>query len=151
MLMCVSNPSRFSVGATTRLAASGRTGSPSLARMGARRGSLTAKAVEPRLAGLKAPWVWSNYPRRRTDGRMLPNVRGLITTRDGASILFEFRGRTIFEGDEPGRQNLVGWFESDNESYRWLNDLVCIAEGGISATGPDMVINVYAGIHELPA
>src|SRR5215207_5729098 len=95
--------------------------------------------------------VWSNYPRRRTDGRMLPNVRGLITTRDGASILFEFRGRTIFEGDEPGRQNLVGWFESDNESYRWLNDLVCIAEGRISATGPDMVINVYAGIHELPA
>jgi hypothetical protein len=48
---------------------------------------------------------------------MLPNVRGLITTQDGASILFEFRGRTIFEGDEPGRQNLVGWFESDHESY----------------------------------
>ena len=57
--------------------------------------------------------VWSNYPRRRTDGRMLPNVRGLITTQDGASIL---RGRTIFEGDEPGRQNFVGWFESDHES-----------------------------------
>jgi len=68
--------------------------------------------------------VWSNYPRRRTDGRMLPNVRGLVTTRDGASILFELRGRTIFEGDEPGRQNLVGWFESDHKSYRWLNDVV---------------------------
>jgi hypothetical protein len=27
--------------------------------------------------------VWSNYPRRRTDGRMLPNLRGLITTNDG--------------------------------------------------------------------
>jgi len=65
--------------------------------------------------------VWSNYPRRRTDGRMLPNLRGLITIDDGASILFELRGRTIFEGDE-GRQNLVGWFESDHESYRWLND-----------------------------
>jgi hypothetical protein len=77
---------------------------------------------------------------------MLPNLRGLITTQDGASILFEFRGRTIFEGDAPGRQNLVGWFESDHENYLWLNDLVCIAEGGISATGPDMVINVYAGI-----
>jgi hypothetical protein len=63
---------------------------------------------------------------------MLPNVRGLIITQDGASI-FEFRGRTIFEGDEPGWQNLVGWFESDDESYRWLNDLVCIAEAGISA------------------
>jgi hypothetical protein len=93
--------------------------------------------------------VWSTYPRRRTDGRMLPNVRGLLTTQDGALILFEFRGRTIFEGDEPGRQNLVGWFESNHESYRWLNDLVCIAEGQISAAGPDMVINVYAGIHEM--
>ena len=95
--------------------------------------------------------VWSNYPRRRTDGRMLPNVRGLITAHDGALILFEFRGRTIFEGDAPGRQNLVGWFESDHERYRWLNDLVCIAEGQISAASPDMVINVYAGIHEMQA
>ena len=32
--------------------------------------------------------VWSNYPRRRSDGRMLPNVRGLITTEDGAAIFF---------------------------------------------------------------
>ena len=75
----------------------------------------------------------------------------LITSQDGALILFEFRGRTIFEGDAAGRQNLVGWFESDHESYRWLNDLVCIAEGQISAAGPDMVINVYAGIHEMQA
>jgi hypothetical protein len=82
---------------------------------------------------------------------MLPNVRGLIITQDGASILFEFRGRTIFEGDEPGRQNLVGWFESDHKSYRWLNDLVCIAEGLISATAGGMVINLYAGIHEMQA
>jgi hypothetical protein len=35
------------------------------------------------------------------------------------------------------------------EIYRWLNDLVCIAEGQISAAGPDMVINIYAGIHEM--
>ncbi len=28
-------------------------------------------------------------------------------------------------------------------------DLVCIAESQISAVGPDMVINVYAGIHEM--
>jgi len=53
-------------------------------------------------------------------------------------VRFEFRGRTIFEGDTPGRQNLVGCFESDHESYRWLNDLVCIAEGQISAAGPDI-------------
>jgi Protein of unknown function (DUF3237) len=91
--------------------------------------------------------VWSNYPRRRTDGRMLPDARGLVTTHDGASILFELRGRTIFEGDEPGRQNLVGWFESDHESYRWLNDVVCIAEGTIDPDG--MEIDIYAGVHEM--
>jgi hypothetical protein len=93
--------------------------------------------------------VWSNYPRRRSDGRMLPNARGLITTDDGASILFELRGRTIFEGDTPGRQNLVGWFEADDERYRWLNDIVCIAEGHIDDEG--MQIRVYAGVHELEA
>jgi hypothetical protein len=81
---------------------------------------------------------------------MLPNLRGLITTQDGASVLAGLRGRTIFEGDE-GRQNLVGWFESDHDSYCWLNDLVCIAEGLISATTGEMVINVDAGIHELQA
>jgi len=93
--------------------------------------------------------VWANYPRRRSDGRMLPDVRGLITTTDGASILFELRGRTIFEGDEPGRQNLVGWLESDHERYRWLNDVVCIAEGQIGAEGIE--IHLYTGIHELSA
>jgi hypothetical protein len=91
--------------------------------------------------------VWSNYPRRRSDGRMLPNVRGLVRTDDGASILFELRGRTIFEGDNPGRQNLVGWFESDDARYRWLNDVVCIAEGLITDAG--MEIHIYAGVHEL--
>jgi hypothetical protein len=57
-------------------------------------------------------------------------------------------GEQFFEGDE-GRQNLVGWLESDHEAYRWLNDLVCIAEGLISAGS--MVINVYTGMHDMQA
>ncbi len=78
--------------------------------------------------------VWSNYPHRRSDERMLPDVRGLIRTDDGASILFELRGRTVFGDDGLGRQNLVGWFEAEDERYRWLNDVVCIAEGVIETT-----------------
>jgi len=93
--------------------------------------------------------VWSNSPRRRSDGQMLPNVRGLITTSDGAAILFELRGRTIFGEDGLGRQNLVGWFESDDGRYRWLNDVVCIAEGMIGTEG--MEIHVYAGVHDMGA
>jgi hypothetical protein len=80
---------------------------------------------------------------------MLPDARGLITTSDGAVILFELRGRTIFGDDGMGRQNLVGWFESDDERYRWLNDVVCIAEGMIGDEGMD--VHVYVGVHELPA
>ena len=91
--------------------------------------------------------VWSNYPRRRSDGRMLPNARGLITTGDGVSILFELRGRTTFGEDGVGRQNLVGWFEAGDPRYRWLNDVVCIAEGLITDDG--MEIRVYAGVVEL--
>jgi hypothetical protein len=91
--------------------------------------------------------VWTNYPRRRSDGRMLPDVRGLVTTSDGASILFELRGRTVFEADGAGRQHLVGWFESDDARYLWLNDVVCIAEGLITDDG--MVIHVFAGVHDL--
>jgi hypothetical protein len=51
-----------------------------------------AKAAEPQRGRIGGSVVWSNYPRRRTDGRMLPNLRGLISTDDGASILFELWG-----------------------------------------------------------
>jgi hypothetical protein len=108
-------------------------------------------AMEPPSAGLRGTVVWSNYPRRRADGCMLPNVRGLITTQDGASILFEFRGRMIFGGDEPGSAEPCRLVRVRSRKLPRLNGLVCIAEGGISATGPDMVINVYAGIHEMLA
>lgn len=93
--------------------------------------------------------VWSNYPRRRSDGRMLPDVRGVITTADGASILLELRGRTVFKAQEPGRQSLVGWLESDHERYRWLNDVVCIAEGRIGEEGIEL--HLFAAMHEMPA
>jgi hypothetical protein len=58
-------------------------------------------------------------PARTT--RVLPisiSARPRITTTDGASILFELRGRTIFEGVETGRQNEVGWLEADHEPGR---------------------------------
>jgi hypothetical protein len=51
--------------------------------------------------------LWSNYPRRCTDGRMLPRVRGLITTQDGASILSR-NGRTLSAGSSPITKATVG-------------------------------------------
>ena len=39
---------------------------------------------------------WANYPRRRSDGAMLPDVHGVIQTDDRAHVLFSLRGRTVW-------------------------------------------------------
>ncbi len=79
---------------------------------------------------------WSNHPRRRGDGAMLPNARGVITTGEGAEILFDLTGRTVWVergGESVGRQLLMTLFESADERYAWLNNTVCISEGVIVA------------------
>jgi hypothetical protein len=94
--------------------------------------------------------IWANHPRRRSDGRMLPDVHGLIVTDDDARILFDFWGRTVFSVDRSrGGQNLIGSFESAADRYTWLNDVVCIAEGTIRPDSNQIDIRVYAGINEL--
>jgi hypothetical protein len=52
--------------------------------------------------------VWSNYPRRRTDGRMLPNLRGLISTDDAASIPSSFAGEQYLKATRDGRTSSDG-------------------------------------------
>ena len=75
---------------------------------------------------------WSNHPRRRGDGTMLPNARGVITTGEGAEVLVDLVGRTVEveRGNETvGRQLMMTLFESADERYSWLNNTVCISEG----------------------
>jgi hypothetical protein len=77
---------------------------------------------------------WSNQPRRRGDGTMLPNARGVITTAEAAEVFFDLTGRTAFvdrDGEKVGRQLLMTLFESEDERYSWLNDTVCMTEGAI--------------------
>jgi len=99
---------------------------------------------------IKGRVVWSNHPHRRSDGRMMPDTHGLILTDDGARIVFELRGRTVFNEDRSrGGQTFVGSFESDDDNYCWLNDVMCIAEGVIHPEPNVIEIRVYAGINEL--
>ncbi len=78
---------------------------------------------------------WSNQPSGRGDGVMLPCARGVITTVDGAEVMFDLTGRTVFvdqpSGDTVGRQLLMTLFETENDSYEWLNNTVCVTEGKI--------------------
>jgi Protein of unknown function (DUF3237) len=89
---------------------------------------------------------WSNHPRRRADGVMLADAGGVITTSDGAEVLFDFTGRTVWveqEGERVGRQLLMTLFESEDDRYAWLNNTVCMAEGAIN---PETLV-IHLEIH----
>ena len=65
---------------------------------------------------------------------MLPNARAAIRTYDGAVVVLDLTGRTVFVesgGESVGRQLLLALFESEDDRYSWLNNAVCVAEGAI--------------------
>lgn len=80
---------------------------------------------------------WSNFPRRRADGAMLPDMRGVITTPEGAPILFVIEGLTLWVGAPDasvGSQLFHLTFTAEDERYAWLNNAVCVMEGKLDAT-----------------
>jgi hypothetical protein len=88
----------------------------------------------------------ANYPRRRSDGALIPDFRGVIETSDGATILFSWHGYALPPVD--GVRRLVGAIShlSDDTRYTWLNDVVCTVAGVVEprpdANGTDVVIDV---------
>jgi len=74
---------------------------------------------------------------------MLPNVRGVVTTIDGAEVMLELTGRTSFDEKGVGHQSLFALFEAEHPSYTWLNDLICVGEGRISEDGTSH-IDIFA-------
>ncbi len=94
---------------------------------------------------------WVNHPRRRSDATMLPDADGVITTDDGAKIIFRLEGRTPTVGDDAGKQLLRFTFHSQEEQYAWLNLTFAVAEGVIdlSAEPYAMVARVYELVHDL--
>jgi hypothetical protein len=96
-----------------------------------------------------------NHARRRSDGTMLPDLHGVITTNDDIIILFHMQGLTSWLPSPEGpKGNLVSWitFETDAEEYRWLNNAPCVLEGAVQllpgrgATGPT---RVYICVNEM--
>lgn len=89
---------------------------------------------------------WSNHPTGRSDGAMLPAARGVVTTPDGAEVVFDLSGRTVFvehDGETVGRQLLLTLFEAEHDDYRWLNQTVCITEGAIDPVRRVMRMEVH--------
>jgi len=74
---------------------------------------------------------------------MLPDAHGIIVTHDNAVIMFTLKGRTVFE-QEQGKQLLSVIFETEVDSYRWLNMTFCVLEGIIDGERLQMRARVYA-------
>ncbi|MBI4728402.1 MAG: hypothetical protein HY775_02735 [Acidobacteria bacterium] len=95
---------------------------------------------------------WSNSPHRRADGVWVADMRGFIETGDGARILVEMGGRSLPE-EAPGlRRDLVCWLsaQTDDDRYRWLNDLVGVVEARVDPRTTWMTLRAWACMNELP-
>lgn len=95
---------------------------------------------------LSARYRAANFPRRRVDGALTPEFRGVLETDDGASILFEWSG--LARLGEGGMRELLGSMlhVTDEERYRWLNDRVFAVSGEVrpraDTDGFDVVLEV---------
>jgi uncharacterized protein DUF3237 len=105
---------------------------------------LTEGRCEGRIA---ATWRGANYPRRRTDGTVMPDFRGVLETDDGATILFAWHG--YGHGAGAGTSRLVGSMThiTDDERYQWLNDAFSAVAGEVQRrpegkAGLDVVLDV---------
>ena len=95
----------------------------------------------PKLKGTVGPAPAGDWVTVRADGTMLLDVRLLLTTHDGASILVTYVGlmRNV-DGELQARAAPL--FETGDERYAWLNSVHGVALG---VSGPEGVdYDVYA-------
>ena len=96
----------------------------------------------------------ANFPLRRTqEGPFQPDLRAVIETDDGATVLVELHG--YGRAYPVGRRQVVGSVRhlSDHERYRRLNDVVCVCVGEVRtpenpAEGVQLVLDVAELIWE---
>jgi|SRR4051794_36114419 hypothetical protein len=92
----------------------------------------------------------ANYPRRRADGTLLPDFRGVLETDDGAAVLFSWQGYAAPAGGD-GRRRLVGSVAhvSDDPRYAHLSDVVCALTGEVRPRADDDGFEVVLDVAEL--
>jgi len=101
---------------------------------------------------LSARYRAANFPRKRADGALVPEFRGVLETDDGAAILFEWQG--LATRSDSGTRRLLGSLvhTTDHPRYRWLNDRVCAVEGEVhprtAGTGSEVVFEVSEMVWE---
>jgi hypothetical protein len=80
----------------------------------------------PRLAG-RIPATGGDWLTRTATGSRL-DVRLLLETHDGATIVFQYTGRACLADGKP-RIEVAGTFEAPQGPYAWLNDVQAFGQG----------------------
>lgn len=80
----------------------------------------------PRLSG-SVPATGGDWVTRTATGSQL-NVRLLLQTHDGATILLQYTGRACQDGNKV-RIDVAGTFEAPQGPYGWLNDVQAFGQG----------------------
>jgi len=98
---------------------------------------------------LSARYRAANFPRKRKDGALVPEFRGVLETDDGASVLFEWQGLAPLA--DSGMRRLLGSLlhTTDDPRYRWLNDCVCAVEGEVRPRGEGPGFEVVFEVSEM--
>ena len=96
---------------------------------------------------------WANYPRRRQDGVWTPNLRGVLTTGDGAEILVSIHGQSVLEEAPGTRRAILARLELTTQAdpYRWLNTCFVVGEGEIDGGTDEWWITAYVVVNEVAA
>jgi hypothetical protein len=109
--------------------------------------------AEGRTTGrISARYRAANFPRRRADGALVPEFRGVLETDDGGAILFEWQGLGVLT--DSGMRKLLGSlvYTTDDTRFRWLNELVCAVEGEVrprtDGAGFEVVLEVSEMVWE---
>ena len=97
--------------------------------------------------------VWANYPRRRQDGVWTPNLRGVISARDGSELLISMHGQSVDEVGEGARRAILARVELTTEAaaYRWLNTSFLVGEGEIETKRDVWWLDTYVCVGEVAA
>ena len=86
----------------------------------------------PRLSG-HVPATGGDWVTRTPTGSRL-NVRMLLETHDGVTILFQYSGKAC-QADGKLRIEVVGTFDAPEGPYGWLNDVQAFGCGDPTADG----------------
>src|SRR5215210_3929366 len=98
---------------------------------------------------LSARYRAANFPRKRSDGALVPEFRGVLETDDGAVILFEWQALAVLSAS--GMRRLPGSLvhSTDAPRYRWLNDRVCAVEGEVRPRTDGSGFEVEVAVSEM--